>query len=57
MQQAPLQLKQIVTWELRKYEGEAPRPGEHKEPIEIITGGDNLPTLVSKPQGVQNAAD
>jgi len=37
---------EVTHFRLTKYEGDPPQPGEEKEPIEIIQGGDNLPTRV-----------
>lgn len=34
----------VKEWRLDKYDGDPPQPGEHKLPIEYITGGDELPT-------------
>lgn len=50
----------VEKWRLVKYEGDAPAPGEHKTPIEIIEGGDGQPTVRSYPaqEGApQNATD
>lgn len=32
---------------LEKFDGEPPQPGEHKDPVEIIEGGDGEPTVVT----------
>lgn len=52
-----VKLKMRVTWKLEKFDGEAPLPGEHKLPVEVIEGGDDLPTVVSYPQENSNATD
>lgn len=41
----PVELK-VKRWRLAKYDGDPPKPGEHKEPVEIIEGGDDIPTRV-----------
>lgn len=33
-------------WQIAKYEGDPPRAGEHKEPFEVIEGGDDIETRV-----------
>jgi len=38
-------------WELVKFNGEPPAPGELKEPVEIMQGGDNKRTAVTYRQG------
>ncbi len=36
----------VKHFRLTKYDGDPPRPGEDKAPVEIIQGGDGLPTRV-----------
>lgn len=35
----------VNRWQLVKWEGDPPQPGEQKEPIEIIEGGDGVDTV------------
>jgi len=37
-----------VRWRLVKWEGEPPKEGEQKEPLEVIEGGDDIPIRVIK---------
>jgi hypothetical protein len=37
-----------VRWRLVKWEGEPPKEGEQKEPLEVIEGGDDIQTRVIK---------
>lgn len=36
----------VKHWRVTKYEGEPPRAGEHKDPFEIVEGGDDIETRV-----------
>lgn len=45
MGRAPVEIG-VKRWRLNKYVGDPPKPGEDKEPFEIIEGGDGLPTRV-----------
>ena len=44
----------IKRWRLEKFDGEH-EPGDGKKPVEIIEGGEGLPTTVTRiaPQGEQ----
>lgn len=48
-EQANVQVKQ--RFELVKFDGEPPQPGELKEPAEIIEGGDDIESSVVYRQG------
>lgn len=40
----------VKHWKLEKFDGELPQPGENKLPVEVIEGGDGLPTVTRYPQ-------
>ena len=44
-------------WRLEKFDGDPPKEGEHKEPVEIIEGGDDIPTRVVYRKEPENGAD
>lgn len=50
MNQDLSKLVERVDWRLEKYDGDPPKPGEKKLPVEVIEGGDGRPTVVSYPQ-------
>ena len=37
---------QVTHWRVTKYDGDPPRPDEDKVPVEIIQGGDGIPTRI-----------
>lgn len=57
MREAAVKVTQIVRWRLEKFDGEPPQPGELKTPVEVITGGDGIPTVIESKKGQQNATD
>ena len=38
----------VRRWVLEKFDGDPPQPGEDKLPVEVIEGGDGLPTVVKR---------
>lgn len=46
MQHDAMAVKTVQRWRLVKWDGDPPAPGEAKEPIEVIEGGDDVPTRV-----------
>lgn len=46
----------VKHWKLEKFDGDPPQPGEHKLPLEVIEGGDGLPTTHRYPQREAAAA-
>ena len=38
----------VRRWVLEKFDGDPPKPGENKLPVEVIEGGDGLPTVVKR---------
>lgn len=49
-------VKQVVRWRLEKFDGDPPKPGEKKEPIEVIEGGDDIKPRIVK-ERKQDAVD
>lgn len=46
MQHDAMAIKAVQRWRLVKWDGDPPAADETKEPIEIIEGGDDIPTRV-----------
>lgn len=47
----------VKRWQLTKYEGDPPKPGEQKEPFEIIEGGEDIePRVIFRKPGADPAS-
>lgn len=42
-----IKMKVQERFQLRKWDGDPPKPGEDKPPVEIITFGDGIPTTIN----------
>ena len=44
MNEETVKVKAVLDWKLEKFDGDPPTFEGEKEPVEIITGGDDKPT-------------